>query len=195
MKKPKAKIYIDGANMFYTQIWLGWFIDFKKLKECLERKYEIVGIKYYTGIRLEDEKMASFLRYLDKIGVEPITKPLKQIKEGRKIIFKSNFDVEMTMDILLERQAYDICILLSGDSDFHALVKKLKDFGKKVVVCSTRKMVSWELKLAANQYKFLEDMEEKIKRINKKTSVRRRSSVKLNLRYHKKKNLSRGKKA
>lgn len=58
----------------------------------------------------------------------------------------------------LERESYDICVLVSGDSDFHALVKKLKDFGKEVDIYSTRKMISWELKLEANHYIFLEDL-------------------------------------
>ena len=35
MKKLKAQIYIDGANIFYAQMALGWFIDFKKLKGFL----------------------------------------------------------------------------------------------------------------------------------------------------------------
>jgi len=29
-KKPKVSIYIDGANMFYTQKHLDWTIDWKK---------------------------------------------------------------------------------------------------------------------------------------------------------------------
>jgi len=159
MVKPKAKVYIDGANLFYAQKKLGQFFDFKKLKDRWQKKWEILGIKYYTGIKKGDEKMRRFLRYLDKIGFEPVTKPLKEIKtEDGKIIYKSNFDVEMTLDILLERESYDVCLLVSGDSDFRALVKKLKDFGKKVVVYSTRRMISWELKLMVDQYLFLEDL-------------------------------------
>lgn len=174
-RRLKAKVYIDGANIFYTQKALKWFIDFKRAKNYLIKKWDIVGIKYYTGVKESDKKMASFLRYLDNIGIEPVTKPLKKIKNQERIMFKSNFDVEMTMDILLERQTYNVCILFSGDSDFHALVKKLRDFGKIVVIVSSRKMISWELKLSVDQYLFLED----IKNIIKKTSARRRSSVKL----------------
>jgi len=36
--KPKAKVYIDGANMFYTQKKLEWFLDWKKIKEYLQAK-------------------------------------------------------------------------------------------------------------------------------------------------------------
>ena len=163
-KKQKAKVYIDGANMFYAQKALGWFFDFEKIKKHLEKKYDVIDIKYYTDVKKDDQKIKKFLRYLDRIEIEPITKPLKQIKSGQHIVFKSNFDVEMTMDILLERQSYEICVLFSGDSDFHALVKKLKDFGNKVVVYSTRRMISWELKLSVDQYVFLEDLKEQIKK-------------------------------
>ena len=34
-EKPTVKIYIDGANIFYTQKRLGWFIDWVKTKEYL----------------------------------------------------------------------------------------------------------------------------------------------------------------
>ena len=78
--KPKAKVYIDGANMFYTQKKLGWFIDWKKVKDYLKEKWEILEIRYNTGVKPDDEKMASFLRYLDNVRITPITKPIKVIK-------------------------------------------------------------------------------------------------------------------
>ncbi|HJZ05828.1 MAG TPA: NYN domain-containing protein [Patescibacteria group bacterium] len=163
-QKTTAYVYIDGANMFYTQRKLGWFFDFKKILKHLNKSWKVLHTKYYTGIKTDDPKMSSFLKYLDKVGIVPVTKPLKQIRDGKVIIYKSNFDVEMTVDMLLERSAYDTCILLSGDSDFEALVKKLQDFGKKVVVYSSRKTISWELKLIANSYLFFEDLKKEIKR-------------------------------
>lgn len=164
INQPKTKIYIDGANLFYTQKNLGWFVDFDKLLKLFKKEYDILNTKYYTGIKKNDVKMKSFLRYLDKVGIEPITKPLKEIKTDRGKIYKSDFDVEMTMDILLERGSYDVCVLISGDSDFTALVKKLQDFGKKVIVYSSRQMISWELKLTVDKYCFLEDLRKKIKK-------------------------------
>ena len=35
---PKSKIYIDGANMFYSQKKLGWSFDWKKIKEYIEKE-------------------------------------------------------------------------------------------------------------------------------------------------------------
>ena len=170
--KPKTKVYIDGANMFYTQKKLEWFLDWKKIKEYLQEKWDVLEVRYYTGIKSNDEKMASFLRYLDNIGINPITKPIKVIQIDDKHplkklynyseIYKSNCDVEITTDILLERKEIDEIILFTGDSDFQYLVKKLKDLDKKVVIFSSRKTISWEIKLEASEYIYLEDIKDQI---------------------------------
>jgi uncharacterized LabA/DUF88 family protein len=51
IEKPKAKVYIDGANMFYTQKELGWFVDWAKIKDYLNKEWEVLEIKYYTGVK------------------------------------------------------------------------------------------------------------------------------------------------
>lgn len=173
-KKPIAKVYIDGSNIFYSQRKLGWSVDWVKVKKHLSEEWDVIEFRYYTGIKEDDEKMKKYLRYLDKIGFIPITKPLKTIRISdthpmRKLhnydhIYKSNFDVEMAVDMALERGTIDEMILFSGDSDFQYLVKKLKDLGRKVIVYSSRKTLSWELKLEASKYVFLEDIKSKISR-------------------------------
>lgn len=161
-RKLKAKVFVDGANIFYTQKNLGWTIDWGKVIRLLNKRWDVIGIKYYAGIKEEDKKMRNYLKYLDAIGITPVTKPLKRIKTNKGVIFKSNFDVEMTMDILLEREGVDEVLIFTGDSDFHNLVKKLRDFGKRVVVFSSRKMISWELKLSVSEYIFLEDLKKDV---------------------------------
>jgi len=172
--KPKAKVYIDGANMFYTQKKLGWNIDWGKVKNYLENLKEVIEWKYYVGVKANDEKMQKYLRYLNAIGFSTFTKPLKKIKiqkdevlfeiYKRNFIYKANFDVEITADILLDKAKTDEVIIFSGDSDFQYLVRKLKDIGKKVIIFSSRKTISWELKLEGSKVVYLEDIKEKIKR-------------------------------
>jgi len=161
----KAKVYIDGANIFYTQKKLGWVLDWMKIRKLIESEIEVIEWKYYVGIKKDDEKILGYLKYLDKIGFDLFTKPLKKIKiNSKEIIYKANFDVEMTVDILLDKSKYDELIIFSGDSDFQYLVKKLKDVGKKIKVFSSRKTISWELKLEANKITYLEDIKKKIER-------------------------------
>lgn len=179
MVKSKARVYIDGANIFYTQKKIGWNIDWRKVKKYLRKKFEVEEIRYYTGVKKNDAKMFKYLNYFDKIGVTTVTKPIKIIKTAHGNVLKSNFDVEMTTDILFDRGLIDKVIIFTGDSDFNYLIKKLKDIGKYVVIYSSRKMLSWELKLTANQYVFLEDIKSEIKRKGqKKPPSLGRSSVK-----------------
>lgn len=174
MRNPKTKVYIDGANIFYTQKKLGWFVDWKRIRGHLQKQWDVLETRYYTGVKPNDEKMASFLRYLDKVDIVPITKPVKVIKisdsdplkrlYNYSQIYKSDCDVEITTDILLGRATVDEIILFSGDSDFRYLIKKIKDLGKKVIVFSSRKTISWEVKLEASKYFYLEDIKNEIER-------------------------------
>ena len=160
--------------MFYTQKKLGWNINWKKVKEYLENYKEVVEWKYYVGVKADDEKMQKYLRYLNAIGFYVFTKPLKKIKiekseDSFKIynkshIYKANFDVEITADILLDKAKTDEVIIFSGDSDFQYLCKKLKDIGKKVIIYSSRTTISWELKLEASEVFYLEDIKNQIAR-------------------------------
>src|SRR3989344_8625258 len=80
INKSKAKVYIDGANIFYTQRKLKFSIDWVKMRNYLAEKSDILEMRYYGGVKENDEKMNSYLRYLDAIRVSTITKPLKVIK-------------------------------------------------------------------------------------------------------------------
>ena len=173
-EKPRAKVYVDGANMFYTQRELGWFIDWEKVKTVLSEEHDVLEFRYYTGLKHGDRKMPRYLRFLDKIGFVTITKPLKKIAidkdhpswklYGYTYIYKANFDVEITADILLERGGLDCVLLFSGDSDFADLAKRLGNLGIALIVFSSRKTLSWELKLACQEYRFLEDCQQEFER-------------------------------
>lgn len=80
-------------------------------------------------------------------------------------IYKANFDVEMTADMLLETDDINRVIIFSGDSDFSYLVKRLKSLGRGITVVSSRKTIAWELKLEKAEIIFLEDIENKISKI------------------------------
>jgi len=173
-EKLKAKVYIDGANIFYTQKKLEWNLNWAKVKNYIENDKIIIEWRYYIGIKDTDEKMRGYLKYLGAIGFNTITKMLKKIKldggdtiiemHNSKFIYKANFDVEITTDILLDKSKVDEIILFSGDSDFRYLVRRLKDLGMRITICASRKTISWELKLEADKIVYLEDIKSEILR-------------------------------
>ena len=129
----------------------------------------IISQIYYLILAKKPEKDLKMTKCVspNAIGFYAFTKPLKKIKirDGETgYIYKANFDVEIATDILLDKSKVDEIIIFSGDSDFEYLVKRLKDTGKKVSIFSSRKTISWELKLAASSIGYLEDIEGKIKR-------------------------------
>lgn len=151
-KKLKAKVYIDGANIFYAQKQMGWFVDWQKITLWLKKRYNIIDIKFYTGVKWGDEKAQKFNRRLKTYNYQVIAKPLKKIYLSRKeFIYKANFDVEMAVDLILEKDEYQTAVLFSGDSDFDYVVKKLKKFDKKVAVVCARHALSQELRQTANE--------------------------------------------
>lgn len=172
--KSFAKVFIDASNVFYAQKKMGWLIDWKKLKQFLDLKYEVHQINFYTSVKNKEDKK-KFLIFLQKIGFKTITKLLKIIqdvivdekgKEKEVFIHKGNFDVEITRDTLLDEEKYGALILFSGDSDFACLKTSWEKRGKKLVIFSSRKNLAWELRLVAEKIYYFEDIKKEIYRRN-----------------------------
>jgi len=70
-----------------------------------------------------------------------------------KEISKCNFDVEMTMEMILNMEKFDTILLWSGDSDFYKLLLYLVSKGKKIIVVCGREFASTELN--SHEFKFI----------------------------------------
>lgn len=179
---PTATVFIDGANMYFAQKKMGWEIDWVKILQYLKERYTVLETRYYSGLKQGDEEMQKYLNKLEKLDFIIISKPLKKICIGgnkdkphssQAYIYKANFDVEITADLILQKDSYDSAILFSGDSDFEYVVNKLKQFDKKVVVFCAESGLSRELKKAANQVSLLGNIRAEIEYSKKKTSARK----------------------
>jgi uncharacterized LabA/DUF88 family protein len=143
-----AAVFIDGANLFFTQRHLGWQIDFSRLMAFFMTSYASVQANYYVpATEPVSEENAAFTRVLTAHGYRIISKPVKKIvnKETGEIIMKGNLDVELVVDALSRADLYDTFILFSGDSDFLPLLRALKEKGKEVLVYSTQGLSAREL--------------------------------------------------
>ncbi len=144
----RAAVFIDGANLFFTQRHLGWQIDFSRLMAFFMSGYASVKANYYVpASEPVSEENAAFTRVLTAHGFRITSKSVKKIvnKETGVIVMKGNLDVELVVDALIDADQYDTFILFSGDSDFIPLLRALKAKGKEVIVYSTQGLSAREL--------------------------------------------------
>lgn len=164
--KPKISLFIDAANIFYSQRTLGWRVDYEKFLNYWKNQGSVKGVYFYTAVISKNEKQAKFFKALKKIGYEVIAREVKVIysKKDGKTILKGNFDVKVAIDLVLKAKEFNIAILASGDSDFVPAVDYLKSLNKRVVVVSARGHIARELIKSASKYLPLESIKSEIKK-------------------------------
>lgn len=144
--KGKTYVFIDAANILYSQQTLRWRIDYKKLKQYFEKECDLGKIYFYTGKVGKLERQLKFIKRLENLGFQVTAKEVKLIKiDGGKNLAKGNLDVELALDAYRLRKKYDTALLFSGDSDFAYLLDLLKKEDKNTIVFSTRGHISKEL--------------------------------------------------
>jgi len=144
--RGRVYVFVDAANILYSQQSLRWRVDYKKLKEYFEKECDLKGIYFYTGRLGENQKQNSFIEKLSKLGYVVKAKEVKRIKVSRDTYeWKGNLDVELTIDVIANLNNFDTLVLMSGDSDFAALLDTAKSQNKRVLVMSTKGHVSKEL--------------------------------------------------
>lgn len=142
----RVYVFVDAANILYSQQTLGWRVDYAKLKAYIAQECDLKEIYFYTGKVGDNYKQQSFLKKLESIGYRVRSKEVKRIRVGRNIYeWKGNLDTELIIDVLKNVAHFDTCLILSGDSDFASLLDELKAQHKSVVVMSTKGHISREL--------------------------------------------------
>ena len=158
-------VFIDASNLWAVQKAKGQFFDLAKLKTFIKTKHAAPQIKAYYYDAYPEQKTRDysvdgkfrFYVFLEKaLKFVVRKKPLKQImietEQGLVTEEKGNMDVEMAIDVVNQINNYDEAVLFSGDSDFLALVRFVRNKGKKVYIYSSRNNVSTELRTGADGY-------------------------------------------
>lgn len=144
--KGKVYVFIDAANILYSQQTLRWWVDYGKLKKYFESECDLRAIYFYTGRVGENHKQNLFIKKLEYLGYIVKAKEVKRIKISKTSYeWKGNLDVGLTIDILGNIANFDTLILMSGDSDFAPLLDAVKTQNKRVLVMSTKGHISKEL--------------------------------------------------
>ncbi len=161
----RVSIFVDGANMYYAQKRLGWFIDFRKALDFLARHAEgnVMEAYYYTGADIHSRgRETAFHDYLMHAGFTVRTKAIKQIVDDAtgEIVEKANLDIELVIDLFNTLNQYDICILMSGDGDFERALEALRARGKRFIVVAHPDMTARELRnVAGSNFLDLRELE------------------------------------
>lgn len=144
--KGRVFVFVDAANILYSQQTLRWRVDYKKLKEYFEKEGDLKAIYFYTGRVGENHKQNSFIKKLELLGYVVKAKEVKRIKISKSSYeWKGNLDVELTIDVLGNVNNFDSLVLMSGDSDFAPLLDAVKAQNKRVIVMSAKGHVAKEL--------------------------------------------------
>lgn len=153
----RVLVFIDGMNLYYglRNAYAGRYkwLDLHTLCKGLLRKDEVLeGVKFFTTrLRTENHEENDHIRrqeaYLEALGTTPV-----QIIYGRMQLddttcrvcgnrWESNHEKQTDVNLALTlfddamTDAYDTAILISGDSDYLPLFKKLRQrFPRKRLV-------------------------------------------------------------
>jgi uncharacterized LabA/DUF88 family protein len=154
--KLKAAVFIDHSNLaspiLEPNCKKSKRIDYKKLKDILLRGYQDEGAFVFMGITdpIHPEKR-KFMKYLEKIGLIALTRPLVKRKDGS--FEQKQVDIFMTlyMEWRAQLKEFDVAIIVSGDADFVIAVNLLKDMNKGVIVWSWKESLSVQLQDAVGK--------------------------------------------
>lgn len=137
-------VCIDSANVSIGLRNRGLALDYRKFFETIKKHGKKTRL-YYYGPKFPHESHQRFLAFLKQLGCKLRTKEVKLIRDQLGDHRKANFDVELAIDVVDLKDTYDTLVLLSGDSDFVALVRYLHYKKKKTYVVSTRGSIAKEL--------------------------------------------------
>ncbi len=142
----RVYVFIDAANILYSQQSLRWRVDYAKLKDYFKNECDLKGIYFYTGRIGNNQRQNDFLDKLVKLGYIVKAKEVKRIKISKTDYqWKGNLDVELTIDVLANIENFDTLVLMSGDSDFAPLLDTVKSKHKRAIVMSTKGHIAKEL--------------------------------------------------
>jgi uncharacterized LabA/DUF88 family protein len=151
--------FIDGQNLNLSIRSLGWKVDWKKFRVYLKDKYGVEVAYMFIGFIEGNSKLYISLQ---AAGFICVFRPTLKYKDGT---VKGNVDAELVLQAMIDYTKYDKAVLVTGDGDFHCLVKYLLENNKlEVLIIPNRFKFSALLKLQIFRtfLRFLNDLKEKL---------------------------------
>lgn len=127
-KKGNNYAFIDSQNVNLAIRDLGWRLDFERFRIYLQEKYMVSKAFLFIGFV---EGNNDLYKFLQEAGFICIFKPTLKYKDGTT---KGNCDAELVLQAMIELPHYTKAVVVTGDGDFHCLVKYLLEQDKLEVV-------------------------------------------------------------
>ena len=136
--KQNNYAFIDSQNLNLSIRDQGWILDFKKFRTYLKDKYSITKAFLFIGYLHENQDLYTTLQ---EFGYILVFKPTLKLPEGK---VKGNVDAELVLQAMIEFENYEKALIVTGDGDFHCLVKYLlkKEKLLKLMIPNCRKYSS-----------------------------------------------------
>jgi uncharacterized LabA/DUF88 family protein len=155
----RVGVFVDVANLLYSARTLRLTIDFGKLLDFLRGNRRLVRAQAYcpTSPQPGDDQM--FLQAVKGLGYRITTKNYKTFSSGAK---KADLDLDLCMDVvrLVDGNAVDCIVLVSGDSDFMPMLDYCSDHGVRVEVAAFDESMSATLRQSCDLFVNLSMLEE-----------------------------------
>jgi uncharacterized LabA/DUF88 family protein len=120
--------FIDSQNLNLGIKSQGWTLDFRKFRLYLRNKYNVTHAYLFIGMVANNQRLYT---HLQQAGFTLIFKPTVRYFENGKEAVKGNVDAELVLHAAaIEYKNYDKAIIVSGDGDFHCLVRFLVERDK-----------------------------------------------------------------
>jgi uncharacterized LabA/DUF88 family protein len=158
LKQENNYAFIDGQNVNLGIKSLGWLLDFKKFRIYLREKYSVQKAYYFIGYVPGNSDLYASLQ---KFGYILIFKPTFVNSDGK---IKGNCDAELVLQAMIDLPDYEKAVIVSGDGDFHCLIRYLREKNKlKTVLAPNRERYSGLIKKAAGtNLTFMNDLKNKM---------------------------------
>lgn len=158
VSKENNYAFIDGQNLHLGIRALGWKLDMARFRKYLKDKYAVSKAFLFIGYVGENSDL---YKALQEAGYICIFKPTLVYKEGKT---KGNCDAELVLHAMIEYQRYNKAAIITGDGDFHCLIKYLIEQKKlKKLLVPNEKSYSALLKRFPSEYvAFVSSLQHKV---------------------------------
>ena len=155
--KERNYAFIDSQNLNLSIRDQGWILDFVKFRRYLTDRFSVCKAYLFIGYVPSNKYLYAHLR---KAGYLLIFKPTLKLP---KHTHKGNVDAELVLHCMIQYNNYDKAVIVTGDGDFHCLVKYLLEQGKLArLVVPNRHRFSSLLRKFSPYISFLNGTSEKL---------------------------------